>query len=224
MRKKFTPPYRLKAFTFSEVLITLVIIGVIAAITVPNIIQTTEKQEVVSKVKKAYSVLQQATYRIAMEDGVPVGDYSLMRRGEFFDSFSKSVNTIKRCKNGDTSCFGKARVVTLNGNSWEDDYLHNNALVTADGILYSWSSAGGNICSNKGLNSDDIQNCIGRFYVDVNGGTPPNIIGRDVFFFVVVNGKGIVPAGAAKTNDCRKQDSGITCAAKVLRDSAITYY
>ena len=35
MRKKFTPPYRLKAFTLSEVLITLVIIGVVAVITVP---------------------------------------------------------------------------------------------------------------------------------------------------------------------------------------------
>lgn len=161
-----------------------------------------------------------------MEDGVPVGDYSLIASGEFFDSFSKSVNTIKRCKNGDTSCFGKAKVVTLNGNSWESDYLHNKALVTADGILYSWDWAteNNNTCANKGLNSDDIQNCIGRFYVDVNGGTPPNIIGRDVFFFVVVNGKGIVPAGAATTDDCKKKSLGITCAAKVLRDSAITYY
>lgn len=34
-----------KGFTLAEVLITLVIIGIIAAITVPAIIQTTEKQE-----------------------------------------------------------------------------------------------------------------------------------------------------------------------------------
>ena len=41
----YPPPYILKAFTLSEVLITLVIIGIIAAITVPNIIQSSQNKE-----------------------------------------------------------------------------------------------------------------------------------------------------------------------------------
>ena len=161
-----------------------------------------------------------------MEDGVPVGDYSLMSDSEFFDSFIKSVNAIKICKNGDTSCFGKSKVTALNGSSWDDNYLHVNSLVTADGILYSWTKNDGyNICKDKGLSDEDFQNCVGRFYVDVNGGTPPNIIGRDIFLFMAINGKGIVPAGAAVRNiECSKAGGGNTCAAKVLREGAINYY
>ena len=49
------------AFTLAEVLITLVIIGVIAAITVPTLINKTNKQEYGSKLKKAYSTLSQVT-------------------------------------------------------------------------------------------------------------------------------------------------------------------
>ncbi len=161
-----------------------------------------------------------------MEDGGSGWDYSLMSDSEFFDSFTKSVNAIKICKNADTSCFGKSKVTALNGSSWDDDYIHLNSLVTGDGILYSWSSnVDGSMCANKGLNSEDIQNCIGRFYVDVNGGTPPNTIGRDIFFFMAINGKGIVPAGAAVRNsECSKVTGGTTCAAKVLREGAINYY
>ena len=47
-------------FTLAEVLITLVIVGVIAALTIPNIVQHYKKQEVVSKLKKFYSNMQQA--------------------------------------------------------------------------------------------------------------------------------------------------------------------
>ena len=57
MRKKFTPPYSLKAFTLSEVLITLVIIGIIAAITVPVLYADFKKEELRVGFTKAYSDL-----------------------------------------------------------------------------------------------------------------------------------------------------------------------
>ena len=58
-----------KAFTLAEVLITLVIIGVIAAITIPSLINKTNEQETVVAVKKAYSILSQAYQRIVAENG-----------------------------------------------------------------------------------------------------------------------------------------------------------
>ena len=58
-------------FTLAEVLITLVIIGVIAAITVPTLINKTQNQEYVSKLKKAYSTFTQATNQIIAEEGTP---------------------------------------------------------------------------------------------------------------------------------------------------------
>ena len=55
------------AFTLAEVLITLVIVGVIAALTIPSMINKTNNQETVSRLKKAYSTLAQATQRIIFE-------------------------------------------------------------------------------------------------------------------------------------------------------------
>ena len=48
------------AFTLAEVLITLGIIGVVAALTLPSLIQKQHEKETVAKVKKAYSILSQA--------------------------------------------------------------------------------------------------------------------------------------------------------------------
>ena len=52
-----------KAFTLAEVLITMVIIGVVAAITVPSLMLTTQKKENVARYKKALSTINQAINR-----------------------------------------------------------------------------------------------------------------------------------------------------------------
>ena len=46
-------------FTLSEVLIALVIVGVIAALTIPMLIQNTNKAEYVAGLRKSNSMLQQ---------------------------------------------------------------------------------------------------------------------------------------------------------------------
>ena len=45
-----------KAFTLAEVLITLTILGVVAAIAVPNLIRNYQDKVTVTQVKKAYSM------------------------------------------------------------------------------------------------------------------------------------------------------------------------
>ena len=60
-----------KAFTLAEVLITLSIIGVVAALTIPTLIQRTGNEELVSRLQKAYSTLSQATEAIMTENGSP---------------------------------------------------------------------------------------------------------------------------------------------------------
>ena len=57
------------AFTLAEVLITLGIIGVVAAMTLPSLINNTEKQERREALKKAYSVLQQALLMYQKDNG-----------------------------------------------------------------------------------------------------------------------------------------------------------
>lgn len=49
-------------FTLAEVLITLGIIGVVAAMTMPSLIASHKEKETVSKLKKVYSTLSNAFY------------------------------------------------------------------------------------------------------------------------------------------------------------------
>ena len=61
--------FKKTGFTLAEVLITLSIIGVVAALTIPTLIQRTGDEEMVSKLGKAYSTLSQATESIMTEQG-----------------------------------------------------------------------------------------------------------------------------------------------------------
>ena len=55
-------------FTLAEVLITLGIIGVVAAITIPNLITTYKAKQLHSQFLKNYSVLQQISRRLNNDD------------------------------------------------------------------------------------------------------------------------------------------------------------
>ena len=49
-----------KGFTLAEVLITLAIIGIVAALTIPSVISNYQQQEFKTGLKKAVSVLNEA--------------------------------------------------------------------------------------------------------------------------------------------------------------------
>ena len=63
---------RSSAFTLAEVLITLAIIGVVAAMTIPGVIVRTNQQEFKTGFRKAISVLNQAvTMNLAIDNESP---------------------------------------------------------------------------------------------------------------------------------------------------------
>lgn len=207
-------------FTLAEVLITLVIIGVVAAMTVPAIIQQTQKQEYVSGLKKAYSVLQNSLYKIADNTGYSHGDYSYLNDVDFIDEFAKVTNIVKKC-NSTSACFPAnitALYKKLNGTS-SSAVGDGKAVITSDGQLYTARKA----TTVRGLSEEDQENTLYRIIVDVNGWKKPNTYGYDAFVFYIVDGKGIVPAGSADTSNCNRSGNGTTCAAKVLRENKIDY-
>ena len=58
---------KMSAFTLAEVLITLGIIGIVAAMTIPTLITNHQKRQTVVKLQRAISVMNQA-YRLAYDD------------------------------------------------------------------------------------------------------------------------------------------------------------
>ena len=61
--------YMKKAFTLAEVLITLAIIGIVAAVTIPSVIANYQQQEFKTGLRKAVSVLNEAIQANITLDG-----------------------------------------------------------------------------------------------------------------------------------------------------------
>ncbi len=215
-----TPKYN-KGFTLAETLITLVIIGVIAAMTVPSLLNKTQNKDNSTRVKKAYSVLQNSMHKIAMDEGYAQGDYSFVEdSNSFFDAFEKTVNTLQRCK-GSNKCFVTS-IHKLNGGN-DSIHANTNALITTDGMAYTFSYNYGNT-TQFGVASEDLDKFMGRFWVDVNANKKPQVIGRDLFAFVLIQGKGILPAGYGNNGaNCTKNSTGYDCTARVLKEGDINY-
>ena len=112
-------------FTLAEVLITLVIIGVIAAMTVPTLMNNTNAQEFRSALKKAISSLNQAIEKEYAMEGLNVGD---------FDSANALVNDL----------FGKnLQVIEKDGSKF----------ITADGMIFNVTSFTPSSCDFENENS-----------------------------------------------------------------------
>ena len=57
------------AFTLAETLITIGIIGIVSALTIPTLIQEYKKVETSSRLKKFYSIMQQAIIMSEIDNG-----------------------------------------------------------------------------------------------------------------------------------------------------------
>ena len=220
MQRKITSNFEY-GFTLAEILITLVIIGVIAAFTIPTLINNTKKQEYVAGLKKANSVLSQALYKMTENNAYPVGDYSYLNESNFIDEFAKVVSTVKKC---DTfaECFDKGQFGYKALGNYTVSISLGKSVITSDGQMYSFV-APQNI---YGISQEDADNTTGRIIVDINGGKNPNQLGYDLFLFYLVKNKGIIPAGSNSTAECDNSSgsaAGWTCAARVLKENAMNY-
>lgn len=173
------------AFTLAETLIVMGIIGVVAALTIPNLNSSTADKEKVAKVMKAYSDINDAIGRAEAVYG-PVAEWnqldsddaaSIKRLGERTSEFMKISKTCGM--NKDKGCIGK----TFFSKTGEDDQLLSKAagdsanlgykVILADGMSLSVSAVYGT--------GDWL------FLFDIDG---PNkgssIFGKDIFFFTIV--------------------------------------
>ena len=209
-----------KAFTLAEVLITLVIIGVIAAITIPTLINKTQNQEFVSKLKKTYSTLAQATNLIIAEEGTPkasVGGWASSQEN-IYSMYRKHLLNAKEC-GSEAGCFRNGTIKYLNGNNY-GDFDNGGGLILSDGtqVQFEYMSSA---CSSTYYGSS---NRCAMIWVDLNGEKKPNQMGRDIFRFALKE-KGLYPSGCDREGYCNGPNDtrGWGCACKVLREGAINY-
>ena len=209
-------------FTLAEVLITLVIIGVIGALTVPSLIQNTRKQEYVSALKKTYSTLSQAAQMIIAEEGSPKGEGSWLTDSDaLYNMFKKYLNYAKDC-GSESGCFAPGAYKRRDGNYSNEDRFGPRKLALADGIIVGFYEISQN-CALNYIDYTGSDKVCAIINVDINGHKKPNKWGVDAFTFVLKE-NGLYPSGCDNTEDlCITQNNSFACACKVLREGAMNY-
>ncbi len=220
-----------KGFTLAEVLITLVIIGVIAAMTIPTLINKTNEQETVTAVKKAYSVLGQAYQKVIAENGeiIPstLGENDIEATKNLGEMFAKQLSTLKVCgMSTNEDCFAKSGYKSFGNNSaiWNYNVSSNQFKLRLNDSMsvafYVWGTS----YSNYG-DTESLSQVIGLTTVDINGDKGPNVFGKDTFSFYITK-YGIFPYGTPDDlsnplSSCKTTGHG--CAAWVIAKGNMDY-
>ncbi len=201
MTKKF-------GFTLAEVLITLGIIGVVAAMTLPTLVSNYKKQTYVTQLKKTVSTLEQGFQKMRadaggvdkLEDTEP---YIKMRTNsehgecpfgsflvdpactQFYEDLKQYFNFVNlvECEN---------YIIKFRNSNEGDDITGDNFMIFTDGAMVSLDTTYVSEEESTFMN------------LDINGYKAPNTYGYDVFRFKVTpNGKLIDYKNA---DNCRTSD------------------
>jgi len=218
------------AFTLAEVLITLVIIGIVAAMTIPTTIAKYKEKEKHAKVKKAYSTIANAMTRMTAAGG----DYVFAIQQNDMDSMKDWFNTYLRpylsiskvCynnNNSDVGCWSPGRSKYMNGSDSKigvghariDFILNDGTTVDLDDFYE------GEIWNTWGVRADAGMSMVIAF--DINGGRGPNVVGEDVFAVIFAKNSGIKPAYIDRTQSereesCSPTGTGASCILKYLQN------
>lgn len=162
-------------FTLAEVLITLVVIGVIAAITIPTITANHRKEEVETRLKKFYTAMYNA-HQSEIINGNSLFDVVKIS-GNCSGYCEPAATDIKKWlkeniidKHLSVAKYSKRR--KINGQTRDDEYCFN------DGSCF-WPST---------TTYDEEKYACRTFLYDINGDKKPNKNGRDRFYMTFCEG------------------------------------
>ena len=207
------------AFTLAETLIVMGIIGVVAALTIPNLNSSTADKEKVAKVMKIYSNLNDAYGRAEAVYG-PINEWFPNDTDYAAQStrFAERMSDFLKVQKSGTSYNGffKQKLMRLSGDVQTD---FASAATQGSGYVILADGASLKLAAVSGY---------GYIDVDIDG---PNkgasTYGKDIFEFELSANEGVYPSGgvsytdAMMTSECYKY--GIVCAAWVVKHGNMDY-
>lgn len=170
-----------KAFTLSEVLITLAIIGIVAAMTLPTLIRNIQDRQFKVKFKQSISVISQAMKTVYAESDETYTSTDWLQMPIYFCKLEK---VLKVMNSGIDCTKVNDDIIYKSWNEWPKDSVRWHA-------KDMWYDKNGNPqflnSAYLPLTMDLINgtrinfNCSILIFVDVNGDKGPNTIGRDIY-------------------------------------------
>ncbi len=214
MKKRF-------AFTLAEVLITLGVIGIVAALTLPGIINKSKAKRLKSQYQKAYSEIAQGIKMMKYDD-VSLDTSNYQYSQTFKNTYISYFKVLDACldSNNNPLCADTSgkNYKTLDGSRNMPGYwIDDGQFVLLDGTLLMFENPSGSTTSKVWI------------HADINGKKgKPNKWGYDVFTFCILNEE-LVPMGARgteytnMTSYCNPKGSGqfngIACAYQAMNES-----
>lgn len=196
------------AFTLAEVLITLMIIGIIASITIPIIIADINNKKMANIFRKNFSELSQATTLIINDNGGSfINACGYWNDSCLYQKYSLYMNTAKTCTNAQAQgCWHQnGQWKYINGTVCNqftdcnvfghDSSYHPGGFVLPSGALTVFAMYWNDCDPASG------KRC-GEILIDLNGFTEPNQIGKDIAS-IVIQQNGLAP-NSVKDNGLSK--------------------
>ena len=171
------------AFTLAEVLVTLGIIGVVSAMTVPTLMQNYQRQSYVTQLHKVYNEMSQGFQQMMTDrNALNLKETGLLNTTEqATETFKNYFKVVQDCGNNFSPCFASeyrsttgSSIKPVEANWWSSSFvLADGAAIGLHGLIdYS---------------AGNVSYPYGYMYVDINGAKGPNIAGRDFFLFYYFN-------------------------------------
>ena len=204
-----------KGFTLAEVLITLGIIGVVAAMTIPNLMNNYTQKRNINTWKKAYAEFTQLAKQISYDYEVDTFEEAV-RMQEELDNLTPQANVVTQpvinlfnryFQNTNTACNGNCKYGSQYKNGWNcQGILVDKYVGGKTGYKYLNGADAGywvlgyspTVCIQTPSYTfalDTNTSLYGRISIDVNGKNAPNTIGKDIFVLNMNKLNEVIPGG-----------------------------
>ncbi|MBE7712900.1 MAG: type II secretion system protein [Cyanobacteria bacterium SIG26] len=193
-----------KAFTLTELLVAMGIVGIIAAMAIPAMMNSINKTMLTANLKGfVQSVKQAADAQLIAKRTKTLEDTDFSNPVKLLEN---NFDVVRVCDYTNKTCWPDEvlkKYKTLNGGEYELTRQTTALLKNGATVLF-----------NHGEFYDVDDNLVldavyGEFYIDLNGDKKPNIVGRDLFAFYISRQAKISPnASFVLYNDYTDPDTG----------------